>query len=100
MGAVLSGGQKQRGLIARALYREPGLLLLDEATSHPDLARERSVNAAVAQLPMTRIIGAHRLETVLAADRIIVLENGKVAADLRGEGGRGRFREMAAAARE
>ena len=100
MGAVLSGGQKQRVLIARALYREPGLLLLDEATSHLDLARERSVNTAVAQLPMTRIIVAHRLETVLAADRIIVLENGKVAADLRGEGGRGRFREMAAAALE
>ena len=100
MGAVLSGGQKQRVLIARALYREPGLLLLDEATSHLDLARERSVNTAVAQLPMTRIIVAHRLETVLAADRIIVLENGKIAADLRGEFGRVRFREMAAAALE
>ncbi len=100
MGAVLSGGQKQRVLIARALYREPGLLLLDEATSHLDLARERAVNTAVAQLPMTRIIVAHRLETILAADRIIVLENGKITADLRGEGGRIRFREMAAAALE
>ncbi|HEX8405547.1 MAG TPA: peptidase domain-containing ABC transporter [Duganella sp.] len=97
MGGMLSGGQKQRILIARALYREPGLLLLDEATSHLDLARERSVNAAVAQLPMTRIIVAHRRETVLAAERIIVLENGKIAADLRGEGGRKRFLEMAAA---
>lgn len=47
-----------------------------------------------------RAPGAHRLETVLAADRIIVLENGKIAADLRGEGGRGRLREMAAAALE
>lgn len=100
MGGMLSGGQKQRILIARALYREPGLLLLDEATSHLDLARERSVNAAVAQLPMTRIIVAHRRETVLAAERIIVLENGRIAADLRGEGGRKRFVEMTSAAIE
>ena len=100
MGGMLSGGQKQRILIARALCREPGLLLLDEATSHLDLARERSVNAAVAQLPMTRIIVAHRRETVLAAERIIVLENGRIAADLRGEGGRKRYLEMTAAALE
>jgi ATP-binding cassette subfamily B protein RaxB len=100
MGTVLSGGQKQRVLIARALYREPGLLLLDEATSHLDLARERSVNAAVADLPMTRIVVAHRRETILAADRIIVLEKGAVAADLRGPEGRARFLEMSAAALE
>ena len=48
MGTVLSGGQKQRVLLARALYRAPGLLLLDEATSHLDVARERAVNAALA----------------------------------------------------
>jgi ATP-binding cassette subfamily B protein RaxB len=100
MGTVLSGGQKQRVLIARALYREPGLLLLDEATSHLDLARERSVNVAVAQLPMTRIVVAHRRETILAADRIVVLEKGRIAADLRGPAGRERFLEMAAAALE
>jgi ATP-binding cassette subfamily B protein RaxB len=100
MGTVLSGGQKQRVLIARALYREPGLLLLDEATSHLDLARERSVNAAVAQLPMTRIVVAHRRETILAADRIIVLDKGRIAADLRGPAGRARFLEMSAAALE
>ena len=47
MGTVLSGGQKQRVLLARALYRGPGLLLLDEATSHLDVARERAVNAAL-----------------------------------------------------
>jgi ATP-binding cassette subfamily B protein RaxB len=98
MGTVLSGGQKQRILIARALYRDPGLLLLDEATSHLDLARERSVNAAVARLPMTRIVVAHRRETILAAERIIVLEKGKIAADLRGPAGRERFLEMADAA--
>jgi ATP-binding cassette subfamily B protein RaxB len=100
MGTVLSGGQKQRVLIARALYRAPGLLLLDEATSHLDLARERSVNAAIAGLPMTRIVVAHRRETILAADRIIVLDKGKIAADLRGPEGRTRFLEMSAAALE
>jgi len=100
MGTVLSGGQKQRVLIARALYRAPGLLLLDEATSHLDLARERAVNAAIAGLPMTRIVVAHRRETILSADRIIVLDKGKVAADLRGDAGRARFLEMAAAALE
>jgi len=100
MGTVLSGGQKQRVLIARALYRAPGLLLLDEATSHLDLASERSVNAAVAGLPMTRIVVAHRRETILAADRIIVLDKGKIAADLRGPEGRARFAGMSAAAQQ
>ena len=47
MGTVLSGGQKQRVLIARALYRQPGILLLDEATSHLDVEREKAVNAAI-----------------------------------------------------
>jgi ATP-binding cassette subfamily B protein RaxB len=100
MGTVLSGGQKQRILIARALYREPVLLLLDEATSHLDLAREQSVNDAIARLPMTRIIVAHRRETILSADRIIVLDKGRIAADLRGPDGRERFLELADAAIE
>lgn len=97
MGMVLSGGQKQRILIARALYREPLLLLLDEATSHLDLAREQAVNAAIRALPMTRLIVAHRRETILSADRIVVLDKGKVAADLRGEAGRQAYLKMAAA---
>jgi ATP-binding cassette subfamily B protein RaxB len=97
MGTVLSGGQKQRILIARALYREPVLLLLDEATSHLDVAREQSVNAAIGGLPMTRIIVAHRRETILSADRIIVLGKGRVVADLRGERGREEFLALAAA---
>ncbi|WP_229509430.1 peptidase domain-containing ABC transporter [Massilia sp. CCM 8734] len=91
MGTVLSGGQKQRILIARALYREPVLLLLDEATSHLDVQREQAVNAAIGALPMTRIIVAHRRETILSAGRIIVLEEGKVACDLRGEEGRAAY---------
>ena len=76
MGTVLSGGQKQRLLIARALYRQPSVLLLDEATSHLDLASEKAVNAAIRATRVTRIIIAHRPETIRSTDRIIVLENG------------------------
>lgn len=79
MGAALSGGQKQRILLARALYRRPGLLLLDEATSSLDVERERAVNAAVRQLGMTRVIVAHRPETIASASRVIVLHEGRVA---------------------
>lgn len=84
MGTVLSGGQKQRVLIARALYREPGLLLLDEATSHLDVERERAVNEAIRGAPMTRIAIAHRPDTIRAAGRVIRLEAGRlVSADAR-----------------
>lgn len=81
MGTVLSGGQKQRVLIARALYRRPGLLLLDEATSHLDVEREARVNKAIGQAAVTRIIIAHRPETIRACDRVIVLKGGRVALD-------------------
>ncbi|TWA55992.1 colicin V processing peptidase [Azospirillum baldaniorum] len=81
MGTVLSGGQKQRVLIARALYRRPGILLLDEATSHLDVGRESEVNAAIRATRMTRIIIAHRPETIRASDRAIVLHQGRVVAD-------------------
>ena len=80
MGSALSGGQKQRVLLARALYRQPRILLLDEATSHLDVAREREVNAAVRNLQLTRIVIAHRPETIASADRILVLESGTVRA--------------------
>jgi ATP-binding cassette subfamily B protein RaxB len=73
MGTVLSGGQKQRALIARALYREPVVLLLDEATSHLDVHNERAVSAAIRATAVTRIIIAHRPETILSADRVIDL---------------------------
>lgn len=76
MGSALSGGQKQRVLLARALYKRPAVLLLDEATSHLDVALERAINHAVADLAMTRIIIAHRPETVLSADRILMLQSG------------------------
>lgn len=81
MGTVLSGGQKQRVLLARALCREPGLLLLDEATSHLDVARERAVNAALGALALTRIVVAHRPETIFASGRVITLDKGRVASD-------------------
>jgi ATP-binding cassette, subfamily B, bacterial CvaB/MchF/RaxB len=74
MGTVLSGGQKQRLLIARALYRRPGVLLLDEATSHLDVANERLVSAAIRATKLTRIIVAHRPETIRTADRVINLD--------------------------
>jgi ATP-binding cassette, subfamily B, bacterial CvaB/MchF/RaxB len=78
MGTVLSGGQKQRVLIARALYHQPSILLLDEATSHLDMHREGTVNDAIRTIQVTRIIVAHRPETIRSAGRVIVLEQGKV----------------------
>ena len=74
MGSSLSGGQKQRVILARALYRMPKLIVLDEATSHLDTARESIVNAAISQLPITRVIIAHRQETIHSTDKVIDLE--------------------------
>jgi ATP-binding cassette subfamily B protein RaxB len=74
MGTVLSGGQKQRVLIARALYRQPSVLLLDEATSNLDVANEKAVSAAICATRVTRIIVAHRPETIRAAERVIWLD--------------------------
>jgi len=86
MGTALSGGQKQRLLLARALYKRPRILLLDEATSSLDLERERVVNQAVKQLALTRVIVAHRSETIASAGRVIALSEGRVAQDLRSVG--------------
>jgi ATP-binding cassette subfamily B protein RaxB len=76
MGSTLSGGQKQRVPIACALYRRPRILILDEGTSHLDLENERAVNAALSQLAITRLVVAHRPETLRAAGRVITLEGG------------------------
>ncbi|WP_323123869.1 ATP-binding cassette domain-containing protein, partial [Burkholderia alba] len=81
MGTVLSGGQKQRVLLARALYKRPKILVLDEATSHLDVQREQQVNAAVSALQMTRLIVAHRPETIASASRVVVLNGGKIVLD-------------------
>ena len=81
MGTTLSGGQKQRVLLARALYKQPRVLLLDEATSHLDLGRETAVMAALAKLSVTRVIIAHRLETLAGVDRVIALAAGQVVYD-------------------
>jgi ATP-binding cassette, subfamily B, bacterial CvaB/MchF/RaxB len=82
-GGSLSGGQMQRLLLARALYKRPRILLLDEATSALDIDRERLVNQQVRQLQLTRVIVAHRPETIASASRVIVLGDGRVAQDLR-----------------
>lgn len=76
MGSSLSGGQRQRLLLARALYRKPRLLIMDEGTSALDAEREQMVNAEIAKLGITRIVIAHRLETVLSATRIYRMRGG------------------------
>lgn len=83
MGTVLSGGQKQRVLVARALYRRPDLLLLDEATSHLDVKCEKQLNTAIKVINITRIVVAHRPETIGSADRVIHLDGGKVFKDFK-----------------
>lgn len=79
-GAGFSGGQVQRLLLARALLREPAVLLLDEATSALDNRTQRDVSDRIASLNCTRIVVAHRLSTVRRADRIVVLDAGRVVA--------------------
>jgi ATP-binding cassette subfamily B protein RaxB len=70
----ISGGQRQRIFIARALYHQPKLLFLDEATSHLDMASEKLVAQAVRDLAMTRILIAHRAETIASASRVYRLD--------------------------
>jgi ATP-binding cassette subfamily B protein RaxB len=75
MGSSLSGGQKQRVLLARALYKQPKILVLDEATSHLDVRNEGRVNLALESLSLTRIVIAHRPETINVADRVVELRD-------------------------
>lgn len=78
-GSSLSGGQRQRIALARALVREPALLILDEATSALDNRTEREVMDALSGLACARVIIAHRLSTISFADRIVVMDAGRVA---------------------
>jgi ATP-binding cassette subfamily B protein len=77
-GSGLSGGQRQRLALARALATNPTFLLLDEATSHLDMATEAVVDTNLSGLACTRIVIAHRLSTIQNADRILVLDRGRV----------------------
>lgn len=87
--STLSGGQRQRVLIARALVASPSILLLDEATSALDNVSQATVLEALAALDATRLLIAHRLSTVRNADRVVVLDRGRVVQE-------GTFAELAA----
>jgi ABC-type dipeptide/oligopeptide/nickel transport system ATPase component len=78
-GGNLSGGQRQRLAIARALVRQPALLILDEATSALDNRSQAAVGRQLQQLGLTRIVIAHRLSTIRHADRIVMLEDGRIS---------------------
>ena len=79
-GVTLSGGQRQRVALARALFRTPSLLLLDDATSAVDPTIEAEILRGLDTHPMTVVMVAHRLSTILLADRVVYLEGGKIVA--------------------
>jgi subfamily B ATP-binding cassette protein MsbA len=98
-GTLLSGGQRQRIAIARAILVNPSMLLLDEAASALDAESERHINAAIDELRKARtiLVVAHRLSTILNADRIFVLEEGRIVESGPLEtllGRNGRFRQL------
>lgn len=78
-GSTLSGGQRQRLLIARALVHKPRIILFDEATSALDNRTQKVVTESLGRMQATRIVIAHRLSTIQLADRVYVIEDGKVA---------------------
>jgi ATP-binding cassette subfamily B protein RaxB len=93
-GAGISGGQRQRLLIARALYKRPRVLIFDESTSHLDLKTERAISQSLSQLSMTRIIVAHRPETIEIAHRVVAISDAQL------EYVRGEFRDIVPESRE
>jgi ATP-binding cassette subfamily B protein len=86
-GFHLSGGEKQRLAIARVLLRDPAILILDEATSHLDYESEAKVQAALEKVCAGRtvLVIAHRLSTVLRADKILVVDDGRIVEEGRHE---------------
>lgn len=78
IGASLSGGQQQRLLLARALYHQPEILFLDEASSNLDVKNEQRINKNLRQLNITRVIVAHRPQTIALADEVYHFENGQL----------------------
>jgi ATP-binding cassette subfamily C protein len=91
-GGTLSGGQRQRLMIARAIVQRPRILFFDEATSALDNRTQAIVTDSLCRLSATRIVIAHRLSTILHADRIFVVEAGRIVqsgtyADLIGQDG-------------
>jgi ATP-binding cassette subfamily B protein RaxB len=78
MGSTLSGGQRQRVLLARALYRRPQILILDEGTANLDEDNEELVANLVDQMPLTRIVVAHRPALLRRAKRVFVVDNRKL----------------------
>lgn len=80
-GSGLSGGQRQRILLARALYRRPQILILDEATNQLDEQGENIISEAIRGLRLTRVVVAHRRETIAMADRVVMMDAGRIASD-------------------
>ena len=77
--STISGGQQQRILIARAIIRQPSILLFDEATSALDNPTQAVVCENLRKMHVTRIVVAHRLSTIRDCDRIVVMQDGKIA---------------------
>ncbi|MDP9350680.1 MAG: ATP-binding cassette domain-containing protein, partial [Chloroflexota bacterium] len=80
-GVNLSGGQKQRIAIARALLMQPAVLILDDSTSAVDVETESRIQAELSRLRQTRFVVAQRISTVLTADKILVLDDGRIVAE-------------------